>query len=443
MTDSLTGPRNRVLTKLEGVTGGPAQFMARCPTHEDKRASLSVGLGDDGEVLLRCHGGCRTEDVLAKLGLEFRDLFRDSGDGIRWIRGFTYLSESGVPLYRVRRGESSKGEKRWLTEQSDPHGWQKGYRGPKVLYRLPDLLQNPTDVIWLTEGERDADSLAQVGLIATTVANGSWSRVDTTALTGRQVAIVVDADPTGWRRGSAAVEAVQAAGAKIVGVVQPADGCKDITDHLASVGNLSGLREVDLSTEPPPQAGWSTLRSAFRETGESYFVRLPSAVLLALLQRGELKPEDFAVYTLCEERAGQSGIARLTIGDVSDLLRIERHAAGKSLQRLTEVRLVEQQKRGRWRVWNPSQQSRAGEVDRTLHYRSRRERPTPPSPSKPSIKTPESGNVDAIQQRPSGAAPTFPGELSGTVGAAQVVTAPAPGNSAGFQGGPDRQWLAC
>ena len=50
-------------------------------------------------------------------------------------------------------------------------GWVKG-RGdsPPVLYRWPALLGNPDLPVWVTEGERDADTLAERGMLSTTVA---------------------------------------------------------------------------------------------------------------------------------------------------------------------------------------------------------------------------------------------------------------------------------
>jgi hypothetical protein len=49
-------------------------WQARCPSHDDQRASLSVGEGGDGRALLHCHAGCDLEDVLRALDLERADL---------------------------------------------------------------------------------------------------------------------------------------------------------------------------------------------------------------------------------------------------------------------------------------------------------------------------------------------------------------------------------
>lgn len=65
-----------VLSKLEGVRpNGRDQWMARCPAHGDKRASLSVRAVDDGRVLMHCFGGCNVGEVLGAIGMSIEDLF--------------------------------------------------------------------------------------------------------------------------------------------------------------------------------------------------------------------------------------------------------------------------------------------------------------------------------------------------------------------------------
>lgn len=68
-------PVQRFLDRLEGVRKVGAGWLARCPAHEDRRPSLSVAAGDDGRVLLSCHGGCPAASVVAAVGLELGDLF--------------------------------------------------------------------------------------------------------------------------------------------------------------------------------------------------------------------------------------------------------------------------------------------------------------------------------------------------------------------------------
>ena len=69
---------DNILTRLDKVKKTPRGFVARCPAHRDKSPSLAISEAPDGRVLLHCFGGCRTEDVLAAIGLELKDLFPES-----------------------------------------------------------------------------------------------------------------------------------------------------------------------------------------------------------------------------------------------------------------------------------------------------------------------------------------------------------------------------
>jgi putative DNA primase/helicase len=72
---SFPNPLENLLARLEGVRViGPDRWMAPCPAHQDQSPSLSVRYAD-GRLLLHCFAGCSNEDVLAAIGLEFRDLY--------------------------------------------------------------------------------------------------------------------------------------------------------------------------------------------------------------------------------------------------------------------------------------------------------------------------------------------------------------------------------
>ena len=57
------------LARLSGCRAAGSRRTAKCPAHDDRNPSLSICLGDDGHKLVKCHAGCRTEDVLAAMGL--------------------------------------------------------------------------------------------------------------------------------------------------------------------------------------------------------------------------------------------------------------------------------------------------------------------------------------------------------------------------------------
>jgi putative DNA primase/helicase len=53
--------------KALGGRKAGAEWMARCPAHEDREPSLSIKDTDGGKVLVRCHAGCDQKKVIAAL----------------------------------------------------------------------------------------------------------------------------------------------------------------------------------------------------------------------------------------------------------------------------------------------------------------------------------------------------------------------------------------
>ncbi len=69
-------PADDLLRRLDGVRRvGDGRWVARCPAHDDHRASLSVRETPDGRVLVHCFASCDTRAVLAALNLRWSALF--------------------------------------------------------------------------------------------------------------------------------------------------------------------------------------------------------------------------------------------------------------------------------------------------------------------------------------------------------------------------------
>ncbi len=99
-------PLERILSRLHGARRSAAGWEARCPAHEDRRASLSVSEGSDGRVLLKCHAGCANRDIVAALGMTMADLFpprerRAGAPASRIVATYDYTDAAGVLLYQV------------------------------------------------------------------------------------------------------------------------------------------------------------------------------------------------------------------------------------------------------------------------------------------------------------------------------------------------------
>jgi len=75
-----------LLSHLESVKRtGDGRWLARCPAHADKRASLTVRELPDGRVLAHCFAGCSINEVVGAVGLELSALFPEkiTVDGIK------------------------------------------------------------------------------------------------------------------------------------------------------------------------------------------------------------------------------------------------------------------------------------------------------------------------------------------------------------------------
>jgi hypothetical protein len=87
MAEMSETPLTFLIGKLEseGLSprrGSNTQWSSICPGHDDKRPSLSLAEGEDSRVLMKCHAGCRTEDILKALSLTMRDLFPEGSAAI-------------------------------------------------------------------------------------------------------------------------------------------------------------------------------------------------------------------------------------------------------------------------------------------------------------------------------------------------------------------------
>jgi putative DNA primase/helicase len=67
--------RAQQLAQALGGRKAGADYVARCPAHNDRKPSLSISDANDGKVLVYCHAGCDQEQVIT--ALRRRGLWRD------------------------------------------------------------------------------------------------------------------------------------------------------------------------------------------------------------------------------------------------------------------------------------------------------------------------------------------------------------------------------
>ncbi|MBW4330046.1 AAA family ATPase [Stakelama sp. CBK3Z-3] len=192
---------------------------------------------------------------------------------------YDYQDERGRTLFTVIKGRRADNRKTFVLghqpegsldlidrdRRDNPHefyGWEplKFYRkgkgnAPHVPYRLPELLADmaarPDDPVFLTEGEKDTESLRALGLIATTAANGAKHFPSEIAryFTRRNVVALLDNDPNGRAR-AGIVRAALSRYATVKAVMLPnlpENG--DVTDYLEAGHTrddlLAAVREAE------------------------------------------------------------------------------------------------------------------------------------------------------------------------------------------------------
>jgi len=280
---------------VENVRGsGP--WTARCPAHDDRNASLSVGEGDEG-LLVKCHAGCTFEEIIKAVG----------GGSQEPEAIYSYTDEEGNELFQVLRKPGKDFPIRhWdpFQPSTDGGGWVWSGKGVRqVLYHLPEVLG--ADEVFVVEGEKDVESLRALGKVATTNSGGSarWRDEYAASLAGASVIrLVVDKDEAGKKWARAVLRSLEG---QDVRVYEAKEG-KDVTDHLEAGHKLEDLVRIELDAPkrnyqpldlfqsvPPVKwvvenivvGGEATLLIADGGSGKSYF-----ALAMALAVAGG---EDF------------------------------------------------------------------------------------------------------------------------------------------------------
>jgi putative DNA primase/helicase len=162
---------------IADVRGDGRSRNVRCPAHEDNRASLSIGRGTDGRVVVKCHAGCETETVLSAAGLAWSDLHepRNGHPNDREIVAtYDYADENGALVYQACRFSPKDFRQR---RPNGVGGWIWNLHDTRrVLFGLPEL--KAQSVIYIPEGEKDVLALRKIGLTATTSAGGASKNPD-------------------------------------------------------------------------------------------------------------------------------------------------------------------------------------------------------------------------------------------------------------------------
>ena len=337
-------PVDNLLTKLDGVKRtGDGKYEARCPAHDDAHASLCIGTGDDGRALVTCQAGCSTADVLAAVGLKMSELFPPKDNSPRRppamppnrklpqappdtspkakdnvkkkiVKEYDYRDSSGAVLFQVVRFDPKDFRQR---RPDGAGGWTWNLGDTRrVLYRLPEVLAADTGAwVFIVEGEKDADALADLRLVATCNPGGAgkWKHLaDVSALDGRRVAIIPDRDAPGFAHAQDVARRLSGKAA-VVKILDQLDGeidgrpIKDVSDYLDARDSVSpedlaaGL--VGMAQDAPDWTPPATEPAALSAPADATPTSGPVLTCLA-----DVKPE--AVRWLWEQRIA---LGKLTV----------------------------------------------------------------------------------------------------------------------------------
>jgi hypothetical protein len=239
-----------------------SELRGPCPVHTGKRPSFAVNPAT-GEAY--CHSQCgRGWDIIALeqelTGQSFaaaRDAVFEIVDRVsaaqrREVAAYDYRDEAGQLLFQTVRFDPKDFRQR---RPDGNGGWIWNLRGVRfVLYRLPELLKHSSETVFVCEGEKDVHALEEIGLTATCnpMGAGKWRQEYSETLSGRNVVVIPDNDPTtdengnphckGQKHAAAVAESLLRYGCEVRIVELPRG--KDATDWLALSGTADELREL-------------------------------------------------------------------------------------------------------------------------------------------------------------------------------------------------------
>ena len=210
------------------------QWMASCPVSShgqgngDKNPSLCVSETDEGKPLFKCFSGCSQDEVFH--AIKDYGLLKDLPNPMDFLtqlkpiqkqepvleQEWHYTDEDGVVQHIKQRYKTfdAKG-KTYKQYRVDENGRRHAsMTGANIVpYNLPevDFARKTGRTVFLCEGEKAADALKSLGVVATCTHNGASNFPEDVVkhLVGLTIAIVPDNDTVGWEYARKAVAALK------------------------------------------------------------------------------------------------------------------------------------------------------------------------------------------------------------------------------------------
>lgn len=243
-----------------------------CPAHEDNHASLTITRGQE-KILMHCHAGCHTEDILQAAGLAMVDLFYEQKPtGSSWkayierrenrtIEAmYPYVSMNGSYAFTKVRLQGKKMLYGRLEKEHFTYGLGgKSRKELKAVYAPCGIAAIHKAVeegkpLFLPEGEKDVDTLVKQGYAAAFTYGGAsdWLAEMAQLCKGAIVYILADNDEPGQRVAATIYKDLQGVAKRAVVIVPVPEIPKaDISDYFAA-GHTKEEFETLLEKEAVP-----------------------------------------------------------------------------------------------------------------------------------------------------------------------------------------------
>lgn len=248
------------------------------PGHKDDTPSLVVTPSKNVWHCKGCDRGGSSVDWLMHMhGIRFPEAMRKlsaiSGIALvdevamqpaqrRCVARYEYDDGAGATLYVIERWEPGKNGRGKDFVQKHADG-TPGKHPTQVLYRLGDIAANDNEQpVFVCEGEKAAEALRKLGLVATTHAGGAsasktWTKEFAGPLTGANVVLLPDNDEVGEKLMRHVAGVLDGLAASVTTVHLPVTGKgDDAVEWIAGGGTLEALGQlVRAAREVPAQAG--------------------------------------------------------------------------------------------------------------------------------------------------------------------------------------------
>jgi Protein of unknown function (DUF3631) len=200
--------------KLPSTAAG--RYYTTCPkcsrersrAHQENKV-LGVSIESDDSVHWGCNhcGWTGPEKGASKDG--------NGRDGEGFAATYDYTDAAGNVLFQKVRNPPGHAPRFWLRRPDDKGGWINGTKGVNtgILYHSPDVARAITEgrIVVVVEGEKDANSVRALGIVATCNAHGAselgkrpkWTKAHSEQLRGADIVVLNDNDAAGYAHAEA------------------------------------------------------------------------------------------------------------------------------------------------------------------------------------------------------------------------------------------------